>query len=329
MESGIEKCFCLAGEEFWFDLSRREACFADVSFLQYWMPIPELYGLRGRSHSPNRLEILRLFWAIIEQENASRIRDTQERFLLATLLAETRSTGSRRVFSDAFLGSAGSVVSELNELLRAARGESISRQEFRTRTWSALGCDSFEGLDELYTEMSDHLLADACELLGNRLTQDASELVGTRWREFIRRVGRRKGNEDAKRVLDAISYEAKVAFHAAYSACWSALLPSLAQEESWAASTALFHRLWHTDWIDSSETSLFHGHIFALHPAGGYLAQTEVGQQYLGDWLAKPTCCVRLGRVLDAMTIAVFQYARTREERAEDRRIRPRLRSGI
>ncbi|MCG6157704.1 hypothetical protein [Rubinisphaera margarita] len=76
----------------------------------------------------------------------------------------------------------------------------------------------------------------------------------------------------------------------------------------------LFHHFWHFDHCQpSNETDeanfhLFHGHIFALHPACGPFLLTPRGQEIVADYLGDRTESSR-NRLLHALSIAIYYYS--------------------
>lgn len=196
------------------------------------------------------------------------VRESQERYLLASLVPYVRAEGSRTVFADAFLGrrrrsERQQQLAILERSLEADRERSLSREEFNDRSWAALGRQGFPvEVEEVYWQLSRELLDGACSALASGDAAAALMSVQQLWVRQMRAIGRRSGNVLPKLALDALSYDSRAAFHHCYSVAWSALIPLLQLEEHWTEAACAFHRFWHTDWVDSqSGTSLFHGHI--------------------------------------------------------------------
>ena len=328
MES-VTRSFFLNSEEFRFDLCRkRDQAFGPVIVDHWWMPVTPLYAQRQGNSPPahNHTEILRLYWAAVQHGRATRDQGSQERLLLASLVPDVRSEGSRTIFADAFLRPAArsehqEAIQTLETLLSDARPNQLTRAEFHEQSWSALGRETFPQETQ---EMDDRLTRDLLDepsrlLIAGDVAGGISE-VRNRWSRLMRRIGRRAGHTREKIVLDVLSYEARAAFHSCYSVAWSALIPLLAQEEAFGVTSAAFLRFWHTDWISAqTQTSLFHGHVFGLHPATGLFMLTDTGPRLLGDWLARPTSVEAHGRLLNGILIALFNYGARRDEAAENR----------
>jgi len=132
-------------------------------------------------------------------------------------------------------------------------------------------------------------------------------------------IGRRAGHEQEKIALNILSYEARAAFHHCYSLAWCQLITALGTHERFNEATWIFLKFWHTDWIDSEEISLFHGHVFGLHPGTGPFMLTPAGQQLIGNWLAEPMEVQQWARLLHGILVAMFEYARRRDDAAADR----------
>ena len=329
MQSGLVRRFWLHNEEFAFDLCRKpRALFGVTPIDHWWMRVTPLYGQKqGSSGSTrNRTEILRLFWAKVRDLGATNLRDPQERLLLASVVPWARATGSRKIFADAFLASGSrkqrdNKVAFLENALAAAPDKTLSRAEFHEHSWQALGRPEFPaGLQEVYERQSHDLLDGACAMLSRGQLSAALETVRQIWDRRMRTIARHIGHAEEKIVLDVLSYEARAAFHHCYSVVWSALIPLLEREDHLTRESLAFHRFWHTDWRDSqTETSLFHGHAFGLHPGTSLFMQTRTGPRLLGDWLANLESAELLGRVLNGLLIALFDYQEQRKETAENR----------
>ncbi len=154
----------------------------------------------------------------------------------------------------------------------------------------------------------------------------------TRWDRAMRNWGRHSGRcDEHKRVLDILSYECRTSFHRAYSAVWSALMPELAHDFSLSAEDLAFMRIWQLDLCSESNTPLakfhlFHGHVFALHPAGAILAQSRQGQTIVGRYLAAATPEEReqpFQRLLYALEVAIHVYLARRDETKLTRKKQP------
>jgi hypothetical protein len=143
--------------------------------------------------------------------------------------------------------------------------------------------------------------------------------VQVKWNHLMRTIGRRAGNQERKIALDTISYEARAAFHHCYSLAWFGLIYALERTDSLSPATATFLRFWHTVDYDSKSQTLFHGHVFGLHPATGQFIQTRTGQALLGDWISAPSSPETFERLLNGLYLALLHYANRRQLAAESR----------
>src|SRR3954453_22051595 len=150
----------------------------------------------------------------------------------------------------------------------------------------------------------------------------------------MRSVGRRGGQALPKQVLDVLSYEARAALHRCYSAVWAMLLlPHLGRKHALSPESQAFLRLWHLDQVSESALGeaayfhLFHGHVFALHPACGEFLRTEAGRGLMGRWLLRPSEGA-FGRLLHGLYVAAVHYQGQREQLTSDRKKQPRALGG-
>ena len=230
------------------------------------------------------------------------------------------------IFADSFLGRVSRTerleqISALERALDADRQKALSTEEFTDRSWSALGRLGFPAeTGESYQQFSRDLFDDGCAMLADHDITTALITVRQKWNQWMKTIGRKSGNQLGKLVINVLSYESRAAFHHCYSAAWSVLIPLLKSEEGWSEAACAFHRFWHTDWINSRTfRSLFHGHIFGLHPATAAFMQTTTGPVLLEDWLANSLSDELFRRVLNGLLIAVFDYRQRRELAAEMR----------
>lgn len=330
MEQNLVRRVSLNEREYRFDLCRkRNQSMGPVTVDHWWMPVTLLYAQRqgNTPPAPNHTEIVRLYWAVVEQQQATAVRSAQERLLLAALVPKVRVEGSRTIFADAFLrrsprSQQSEAIATLDALLLAEGETRLTRAEFHEGSWNALGRPEFPpGLQERYETLSRELLDEPCRILGAGDFNDAIFQITEIWDRFHRSIGRRGGHREERIVLDVISYEARAAFHHCYSVAWSALIPLLASGENIGSASTTFLRFWHTDWIDSQTyASLFHGHVFGLHPGTGLFTLTETGPRLLGEWLAAPNSVEAFGRLLRGLLIALFDYSGHRGDVAANRR---------
>jgi hypothetical protein len=283
-------------------LNRKSLRLGQVTFEQWWLPIPSLYGERvGRRTAlpgSNSVAIITGFWHLCREHSTHTDRDVQESVLLAHLVSGMRSGGSRRVLADGFLGpqgkkAAGADPTTLDGLIRGVRHQPYSRAQFRRDTVGALrtpGVVTDDARTE-YRRLCDELFPTAVARL-TRGISGAARSVTEVWNRWNVAVGRRRGNAAGKQAMDMLSYEARAAFHRVYSAVWVYLiLPTLRAEHGLGAEAADFHEFWHTDpsWevpdADANE-HLFHGHVFGLHPAGALFLRVPAGRQVVGERLS-------------------------------------------
>jgi hypothetical protein len=328
MEGGVVRQFLAGNEVFSFNLCRKRQMLGETSIDHWWMRTNSLYAQRRRNSSlpHNPSEILRLYWAEVQRLHATGHREAQERFLLAALVPLVRSQGSRNIFADSIPARGHpedrrEQTQTLELALQSDREHSISRGEFHRRSWEVLGRPVFpEEFCDAYIRFAHDLMDEACSALAGGEVTQALEAVKKHWAPAMQKVGRRSGKFLEKLVLDVLSYEARAAIHHCYSVVWSVLIPLLAGEEHWNEAAVAFHRFWHMDWMDSqSGASLFHGHIFGLHPAAGTFMQTMAGPSLLGDWLNNLESVELFGRVLNGLLTAIFAYRQRRELVAENR----------
>jgi hypothetical protein len=340
MESGIREEVEVAGERFVFSLCRKAEQMGPVPVDHWWVPATELYRQRGhrRRRDGNHAALTEAFWALCRREGTHHEPDVQESYLLSRLLPHARSQGSRRVFADAFLQSRVQAArparqaarAELEEMLRASQGEGLTRLAFQRKTGEALGPPELtpEAV-RAYLEFCEAFFGRARPALAaDKPAGVAAAVAG--WQKVMRSVGRRCGQALQKQVLDVLSYEARAALHRCYSAAWDLLLlPLLERKYALSRESLAFLRLWHLDQVSESNHGeqayfhLFHGHVFALHPACGELLRTAAGRELMGRWLRRPSERA-LSRLLHGLYVAVLHYGGQRELLTADRKKRPR-----
>ncbi len=310
-----------AARRFQFDLCQKRTVLGDVNIDQFWMHQHGLYGERNQE-SRNRRAIIDYFWALCMRHGTILEQAVRESYLLAELLPYARSNGSRRVFADATLtrpehmGERNEeVVAELERLLQASRDKELSKIAFRDHTANLLGPPEYEPqVWERYGQFCRELFEDASQAL-LRADREAVSIVVGRWAEKMRTIGRRGGHELEKEVLDIMSYECRAALHRAYSAVWCGLLPHLADKYEISGESLAFHRFWHLDQCEESNQPdeayfhLFHGHIFALHPACGAFMLTRTGPELVGEWLKDLESETTFPRLLHGLFVAMHHYA--------------------
>jgi len=150
-------------------------------------------------------------------------------------------------------------------------------------------------------------------------------MIRSRWQDLMRRFSRRRGFVTEKTVLDALTYEARAALHHCYSVVWASLIPTLEQEHGLDPISSRFLAFWHMSPVDESLSteshcwSLFHGHVFGLHPGVSRFLLTPVGQELMGCWLVDGDRDVADGRLLHGLYTALYDYSERRRQSADDR----------
>lgn len=339
MEKALEEQVVVGSRPFVFSLCRKREAMGRVPVDHWWMPVPALYdqrGNRGRGRG-NYESVVDCFWAMCGHEGSTSEVDVQESYLLARLLPSARNQGSRRIFPDAHLESRAQAstesrmesVRELDSQLSSCREKTLGLVEFRDRTGEVLGPPRLteEAIGE-YETFSTTLLGPAsAELAGDE--SKALERLLERWADFMRSIGRRRGNLLQKQVLDVISYECRAALHRCYSAVWSEMIPELGRRHLLDPESLRFLEFWHLEQVmeasnvEYANFHLFHGHVFALHPATGEFIRTTTGRELVGDWLTHPDGEGPFGRLLHGMYVSTFHYASRRQDIAEQRKKRP------
>lgn len=322
-----------------FALHRKASLFGDVPVDQFWFPRPSLYGQR-KQIGPNYHTIVNCFWARCMREGTVLQDEIQDSFILANLLPFARSNGSRRVFKDAMIDRpvhlmqrTSDLVEQLDQRLAQSRAQETDLQAFRSQTAILLGPPEYlEEVWQRYREMAAKLLDDGRAALQTAGEAGLSASL-SRWRQWMRTVSRRRGNDLDKQILDIISYECRAAFHRAYSAVWVELLPYLTAKYRLSPESVLFHRLWHLEQCSAEDRRrnrfhLFHGHIFGLHPGTGVFAQTQTGRELIGAALREGVVGSAFRRLLTGIVIAMHDYADRSETIGDARRHRPEEISG-
>ncbi len=329
----------VAEQPFTFSLCRKDESLGAVPVNHWWMPTTALYAQRARrpqAHG-NFAAVTAGFWALCGREGAQHDSEVQQSYLLARLVPFTRNQGSRRIFADACLSPPRrrsrwprqDLAEELEPLLQASRTTRMSRLDFQRKTGDVLGPPALAAeAVEIYHVFCQELFAPAQQRL---LTDEAGAVALTFacWQRWMHSIGRRRGREQEKQVLDILSYEARASLHRCYSAVWELLLLPYLQERFQLSDTSVrFLRLWHLDQAEESNLGeqalfhLFHGHVFGLHPASALVLQTPTGRQVLGQWIANPTVAL-WESLLHAIYLATHIYLGRREQIAFERRKQP------
>lgn len=335
------------GLEFPFDLWFKPERFGEVDVAHMWMHTGTLYGQRKRPARNLRM-LMDYFWMRCTLAGTSDTRSAQETYVLAHLAPHARGNGSQRVLPDARWARAGRMQStkadeaaDLESLLEPAQRSrdpgcrALTMREFRDRSADALACPTYEDdVKEAYGDVAGPFLDEAVVQLVNRGPAGLDAAIGS-WRDLIRTVGRRGGLQLQKQVLDILSYEARAAVHRCYSCVWSDLIRQVSGKYELSVESLRFLQLWHLERVSESDESansgadfhLFHGHVFALHPACGTLLRTPTGRALMGAYLAAATAETQVQpfqRLLAAINISLHHYRGLRDDNLEGRRKRPK-----
>lgn len=317
------------------ELCHKEATFGDLSFEQFWMDTGSVYRTRQNGFD-NRSALLQFFWRTCQQLGEDCESETQQSYILAHLLPDSRVNASRRVFRDASRSpvsmrrrASREEVEQLDGMLWNSREDRRSIVEFRSQVGGILGPPQYDEEDfQAYRRFEAELFEGTGDLL-QRDEAAAIRLARDRLRGWVGGFGRHRGHERNKRVLDVISYECRAAMHRVYSHAWEHIVYNLTCNHGLSREAHEFHRWWHLDQIrESSQPAdsffhLFHGHVFALHPAMGTLMLTQAGPMLIGDWLRNPGALELLERFLNGLYIAITNYSLLIDDKRSERRQQP------
>lgn len=323
MESKLKKCVQVGKWEFTFSLCRKtELSLGDVTIEQWWMNQRGLYGIRKKK-CDNYTAILDFYWACCLLHKTCDQKEVLESYLLAQLLPQTRSNGSRKIFNDSKLPRETlkkrlEQCDQLESLLVTEPNQLLTRNDFYLKVAGILGAPAIQSeIFECYEEFRAELLDEAC----SELQQDRRKgitLAKNAWKtwnnKYSRRSDRTGANGTPKQIMDIFSYEARTALHRCYSNLWMHLINKFVAEDSWNEPTKNFHGLWHLD-IPLERTSntvrnthLFQGHVFGLHPSGSLLLSTNTGKNLVGELICAPDDEECQNRFLNAMLKAIYVY---------------------
>ena len=215
------------------------------------------------------------------------------------------------------------LVRELEADLATFADQRMSQVRFRNETANLLGPLQFDDeARQRYLEIVNELFgADQSPVLDSQ----RMDLITAKWRGWMSGLARHRGNNLEKQILDAISYESRAAIHCCYSTVWCCLLPRLARTYRFPEESFRFHQFWHLDHCRKSNDEndlfhLFHGHVFALHPALGQFLRTTTGPRLMASWLRNPESEEDYQRLLNGLFVAIGQYDRWRESIATSRK---------
>lgn len=279
-----------------FELCHAPLDLGTCRFEKWWIDNRKLYPTRkqkGAMYSP----IVETYWNMCRAASTDTDGAVQESYLLAKLLPHIPDEKVREVFLDSsiYAGEHSAMKradqQQLEEML-AIGFDPMTAEEFHMETANLLGPPPNEEEDEhIYDEMSEQLLDRGRELLTASHTEEAVSWVRKQWDSWYTTIHRAKKKEDLKRIYRVLGYECKAAFHRAYSAVWQGLIHCLCNKYDLDLNGARYHQLWHLDQVEPSDdypglnASLFHGHVFALHPGCRSFIQTPVGKQLVGNWV--------------------------------------------
>jgi hypothetical protein len=303
----------------------------------WWMAPGTVYPTRKRK-AANYEPIIEHYWALCLKGKTVFEDDVQENYILAKLLPHARSNASRKVFVDSVPSTRRDqetypepITEHFDRLLRHDRRRRMGPVKFRDCTADAIGPTCYpKAIQDLYRRRSEELLGEGRDAL------EASGAEGlrvplSRWRKWMDGIGRHRGQTDEKKVLDVLSYECRAALHRCYSAVWYDLIGQIAEQHGEPREWRRFHLFWHTEQLrraretDKAEFNLFHGHVFALHPAARRFLLTDTGRELLEEWLIKsPRSKHPMQRVLYGLQLAVWQYAIQQNVYAELRKKAPK-----
>jgi hypothetical protein len=165
------------------------------------------------------------------------------------------------------------------------------------------------------------------DLFGDSLAlcqSDPEKAVATvlkRWTNAVKNWGRRAGFKNEKKILNIISYECRAALHRCYSVVWQDLLQKLKVTRNLSDASVSFLNLWHLEALVDGQ-SVFHGHVFALHPGCSLLLLTDAGREILGAWLAQSDSQSYFA-LLNALFLSLYCYSVRREAYAAKRKKQP------
>lgn len=322
-------------KRFRFQLCRKQVFMGELPIDHWWMETRSAYGQRNRT-AGNQDAVIEYWWAWCMKYATVLHEEVQDSYILAHLLPYARGNGSRRVLADAIPTRAKkleadkpTVAAELEQFLQTTRAEELDLVAFRDMTAKAIGPPAYgDEVWKCYKRLAEELLGRGREAIQRGGHSGLGVALGT-WQDWMKSIGRHRGHEIEKNVLDILSYECRAALHRCYSQVWDHLVFHLADRYDLTDKSVIFHRFWHLDQQqksnlgDQADFHLFHGHIFALHPACGNFMLTESGRRLMGEWLSDPHSAATYQRLLHGLAIAVYQYAVRNGVYAELRKKQP------
>jgi hypothetical protein len=312
---------------FAFPLFVKEETYGDVEIKHVWMEKKLVYGQRGKD-SALASHIADFFWELCISQGAADNNEAQQSYILARLAPEVRSNASRTVFNDAHLSFNNKLRRRIAKLLTGAlrnhTGKGYSPENFRKATRLLGPVRLNHHGRQKYKEVESELLCGSCRRL--LVDRDAAIVIARNtWKKFERQWGRHSGFPLEKKVLNVLSYESRAALHRCYAALWEELIPKIREAIKLDPVSEMFLRLWHAEWTDgdadsASMTSMFHGHVFALHPGAGLLLTDSTGKKIMGEFLNAPSNRSR-DVLLGALSICMGAYAEAHRTETERRRL--------
>ena len=310
--AGVQKCFP-------FEICRKTTRLADLEISQFWIDRAAVYGHAANQHINQSLNSIGRFASntvprrIAMRRNSTFWRDSCRKHV-ASVRGEWWQTvcclvpPARRITSR-------ELVRELEADLATFADQRMSQVRFRNETANLLGPLQFDDeARQRYLEIVNELFgADQSPVLDSQ----RMDLITAKWRGWMSGLARHRGNNLEKQILDAISYESRAAIHCCYSTVWCCLLPRLARTYRFPEESFRFHQFWHLDHCRKSNDEndlfhLFHGHVFALHPALGQFLRTTTGPRLMASWLRNPESEEDYQRLLNGLFVAIGQYDRWR-----------------
>ena len=178
----------------------------------------------------------------------------QESYILARYFPSA-GHGSRRVLADAILTDPRrlgikkqDLIKQLDAELAKHRDKEMEIVEFRDATGKFLGPAEYdEAVWDRYRKFAQKSFWGRDGRRCSVRVRMAFKCLCSDGRSGCRSIGRHRGHEEEKLVLDILSYECRAALHRCYSAVWCDLLPHLANKYSMTDESVTFHRFWHLD----------------------------------------------------------------------------------
>lgn len=317
-------------EAFEFPLYLRREPMGSVLLDHYWIDKKQVYG--QSDGQPNVLKTLaNCYYALCNQVGALQEREAQQTYLMVLLIPRVRSKAGRNVFLDSRLGMQAirnrEEMGRLEMLLQS--NHAMTPAEFHKQT--SLLCEprtKLSGALEQYTNLENYLFEKANTVFQKNPGAALKSSIA-RWNSKQRSWAKSSGKEERKALLDAFSYDCRAALHRVYSTIWRQLLiPEINRVHKLSRPSEWFLRFWHREFV-RKDLSLFHGHVFGLHPGSSLLMRTDNGKRLMADWLTNLRDSEPLLRVLRGIYVCVNHYHDLYETTRSDRKKRPESESDI